>query len=218
LSKSDLAGIDYVYNAFYTSGPDIRYSFGRGAGWQTFPTYKDLMTANDGHGVQRGYLASEEIYGTLRDLEERNLIVPLVGDFAGPKALRSVARYLDLHHATVSVFYTSNVEQYLFRPTFPGGASDAWQRFYDNVAALPTDTHSTFIRAFFNNQGRLVFRGQPQPDPQPQSGVIPIPPGFVPPTGPGPRSETLLNPIALLLAAFAEGRVSTYYDVIELSR
>src|SRR5437879_12735718 len=134
------------------------------------------MIAGDGRGVRRGYLASEESSQALRDLEGRNLIVPLVGDFAGPKALRSVARYLDLHHATVSVFYTSNVEQYLFR-------GDAWQRFYDNVAALPTDTRSTFIRAYFNTQGRLAFRGQPQPDPQQQSGAIPIPPGFIPPPG-----------------------------------
>lgn len=211
LSHADLGGIDFVYRAFYSAGPELRYSFGRGSGWQPFPTYKELMTADDGRGVQRGYLASEEIYQTLRDLEERNLIVPLVGDFAGPKALRSVARYLDLHHATVSVFYTSNVEQYLFR-------GDAWQRFYDNVGALPTDTRSTFIRAFFNNQGR-VFRVPNWGQPCPQSGIVPIPsPGFVPPSGPGPRSETLLNPISLLLAAFAEGRVTNYNDVIELSR
>ncbi len=214
LSRTDLAGIDSVYRAFYSAGPDIRYSVGRSTGWQPFPTYTDLMTADDGHGVQRGYLASEEIYQTLRDLQERNLIVPLVGDFAGPKALRSVARYLGLHHATVSVFYTSNVEQYLFggRPR-----GEAWQRFYANVAALPTDARSTFIRAFFNSQGRFMFRGQVQPDPQP--GVVPIPPAIVPPPGgPGPRSETLLNPIAILLAAFAEGRIASYYDVIELSR
>jgi hypothetical protein len=209
LSKADLAAIDYVYRAFFSSGPQLRYSFGRGVGWQPFPTYKDLMTADDGHGVQRGYLASEELYGALRDIEERNLIVPLVGDFAGPKALRSVARYLDLHHATVSAFYTSNVEQYLFR-------GDAWQRFYDNVGALPIDARSTFIRAFFNNQGRLFRPPSGQPDPQ--SGVIQIPPAFGPPAAPGPRSETLLNPIGSLLAAFAEGHISNYDDVIELSR
>ena len=167
------------------------------------------MTADDGNGVQRGYLASEELYETLRDLEERNLIVPLVGDFAGPKALRSVARYLELHHAKVTAFYTSNVEQYLFR-------DDAWQRFYDNVGALPTDARSTFIRAFFNNQGRIMRLPNVQTDKQ--STVVPIPPGFAPVSGPGPRSETLLNPISLLLAAFAEGRISSYYDVIELSR
>jgi hypothetical protein len=211
LSKADLSGIDYVYRAFYSAGPDIRYSFGRGSSWQPFPTYRDLMTADDGHGVQRGYLANEEIYQTLRDLEERNLIVPLVGDFAGPKALRSIARYLDLHHARVSAFYTSNVEQYLFR-------GDAWQRFYENVGALPTDARSMFIRAFFNSQGRLFRNGPPPGQPDPQSGVIPIPNGFVPPMGPGPRSETLLNPISLLLAAYGEGRVNNYSDVIELSR
>jgi hypothetical protein len=205
LSRQDLAGIDYVFRAFYSAGPELRYSFGRGSGWQPFPTYRDLMVADDGKGVQRGYLANEELYGVLRDMHERNLIVPLVGDFAGPKALRSVARYLDLHHATVSVFYTSNVEQYLF----PGrgiNAADAWQRFYENVGALPITGSSTFIRAFFNNQGRIMRI----PSPDPQMGVTP----FVP----GPRSQTLLNPISVLLAAYAEGHISSYYDVIELSR
>ena len=153
------------------------------------------MTANDGQGLQRSYIASEELYQSLRDLEERNLIVPLVGDFAGPKALRSVARYLDLHHAKVSVFYTSNVEQYLFR-------GDAWQRFYENVAALPLDTRSTFIRAFFNNQGRVMRI------PDPQGGTMPV----------GPRSQTLLNPISVLLGAYSEGHIGTYADVIDLSR
>jgi hypothetical protein len=130
----------------------------------------------------------------LRDFEQRNLIVPLVGDFAGPKALRSVARYLDMHHATVSVFSTSNVEQYLFR-------GDSWQHFDDNVRALPIDDRSTFIRAYFPNQGR-VFRFEPG------QGQNPV----------GPRSEQLLNPIHVLLEAFSDGRLNSYFDVIDLSR
>jgi len=206
LSRSDLGGIDYVFRAFYSAGPEIRYSFGRGSGWQPFPSYRDLMTANDGQGMQRSYLASEELYQSVRDIEQRNLIVPVVGDFAGPKALRSVARYLDLHHARVTAFYTSNVEQYLFH-------GDAWQRFYENVAALPLDTRSTFIRAFFNNQGR-PFRVQGPGDPS--TGAAVTPPNLAPP--PGPRSETLLNPISMLLAAYAEGHINSYYDVVELSR
>lgn len=197
LSRSDLTGIDYVFGAFYREGPELRYSFGRGSAFQPFPSYRDLMTADDGQGKQRSYLASEELYQALRDMEERNLIIPLVGDFAGPKALRSVARYLDLHHATVSLFYTSNVEQYLFNPR-----GDAWQRFYDNVAALPITSRSTFIRAYFNNQGRVMRI----PDPG-QSGPIPL----------GPRSQTLLNPISVLLEAYGEGHINNYGDVIELS-
>jgi hypothetical protein len=194
LTSADLGGIEYVFNAFYSAGPDIRYSFGRSNGWQPFPTYRDLMIEHDLANVQRSYIASEELYGILRDMQSRNLIVPIVGDFAGPKALRSVARYLDVHHATVSVFYTSNVEQYLFR-------GDLWQRFYENVGALPIDARSTFIRAFFNNQGRIMRFEPSQPG-----------------QAPGPRSEQLLNPIHTLLAAFNEGRITSYYDVIELSR
>ena len=196
LTGEDLGSIDYVLRAFYSSGPDIRYSFGRGVGWQPFPSYADLMTADDGAGVQRSYIASNDLYGVLRDLEQRNLVVPLVGNFGGPKALRSVARYLDLHHATVSVFYTSNVEQYLFQ-------GDLWQRFYENVGALPVDARSTFIRAYFPNQGR-VFRFEPGQPGQP----APV----------GPRSDQLLNPIHVLLGAFSEGRINRYFDVIELSR
>jgi hypothetical protein len=183
-----------VFGSFYRAGADIRYSFGRGRGWQPFPTFKDLMVARDLDGVQRSYLASEDLYRTLRDIERRNLIVPLVGDFAGPKALRSVARYLDMHHATVSVFYTSNVEQYLFQ-------DNLWGAFYDNVSAMPIDARSTFVRAYFFGQGR-VFRFEP---PQPGQPV-------------GPRSEQLLNPIRALLSAYAGGRITGYSDVIELSR
>ena len=42
---------------------------------------------------------------------------------------------------TVTAFYLSNVEQYLFREI---GEAD---RFYGNVAALPTDSTSMFIRS-----------------------------------------------------------------------
>src|SRR5262245_40444297 len=43
LSGSDFGAIDYVFGAFYRAGTEIRYSFGRGRGWQPFPTFKDLM-------------------------------------------------------------------------------------------------------------------------------------------------------------------------------
>jgi hypothetical protein len=206
LTRADLGMIDYVFRAFYQTGPDIRYSFGRGSGWQPFPTYKDLMVARDAEGVERGYLASEDLYGSLRDLELRNLIVPVVGDFGGPKALRSVARFLDVHHATVSVFYTSNVEQYLFH-------DQTWQHFYENVAAMPLDRHSTFIRACFNNPGGRPMR-IPSPGPN-AGGPTAIPPAYAQPIG--PHSQTLLNPISVLLAAYSEGHINSYYDVVELS-
>jgi hypothetical protein len=70
-------------------------------------------------------------------MHEKNLIVPLVGDFAGPKAIRVAGQYLRDHGAVVKVFYTSNVEDYI---------QHVWGDFSRNVASLPLDESSTFIR------------------------------------------------------------------------
>jgi len=201
LSRDDLSSLEYVYRAFCDAGPDIRYSFGRGPGWLPFPSYRDLMLEQDGGGINQSYLASEANYRALRDLESHNLIVPLVGDFAGPKALRSVGAYLRSHRATVTAFYTSNVEQYLFR-------DNEWERFYANVGAMPLTPASTFIRAVFNNIGMRGYIVTPAPYP------LPAPPPQPPY---GPRSLTLLNPISDLLGAVHDGKIQSYRDVVELS-
>jgi hypothetical protein len=200
LVRDDLASLEYVYRAFCDAGPDIRYSFGRGPGWLPFPSYKDLMTERDGAGTNQSYLATEANYRALRDLETRNLIVPIVGDFAGPKALRSVGAYLRSHRATVTAFYTSNVEQYLFR-------DDDWQRFYANVGSMPLTPSSAFIRAVFNNIGLRGYVYTPAPYPLPS----PPQPAY------GPRSLTLLNSIPDLLAAVQAGKIQSYRDVVEFS-
>jgi hypothetical protein len=153
LTPEDVHGIEYVYSAFYTAGPDLRYSFPRGFGGRWFPSYAELMTETDAQGQARSYLASDELFQRLKEYETSNLLVPVVGDFGGDKALRSVGDYLRDHGAVVSVFYTSNVEQYLFQ-------GDAWKRFFDNVASMPLDPHATFIRAFFN-RGYGFRRGFP---------------------------------------------------------
>ena len=91
-------------------------------------------------GQLRGYLASDESFRFLKQLETDNLIVPLVGNFAGPRAIRAVGQYLKEKTATVSVFYVSNVEEYLQQD----GVLPA---FCANVASLPLDEASTFIRS-----------------------------------------------------------------------
>ena len=52
------------------------------------------MVADDGKGQDRSFSASEENFLVLRELHQKNLLVPVVGNFAGPKALRAVGRYL----------------------------------------------------------------------------------------------------------------------------
>jgi hypothetical protein len=127
LAASDRQGLETVYQTFYWSGFAVRPS----------PTYAELMLQRDGSGVERSFLSSEERYLVLRDLEQRNLVVPVVGNFEGPKAIRAVGAYLHAAGATVAAFYLSNVEQYLA----------SWDTFCRNVATLPLDPHSTFIRS-----------------------------------------------------------------------
>jgi hypothetical protein len=72
-------------------------------------------------------------------MESKNLIVPVVGDFAGPKALRAIGAWVRARRATVGVFYVSNVEQYLER-------NGVWPAFCANVATLPLSAASVFVR------------------------------------------------------------------------
>jgi hypothetical protein len=192
LSNEDRQAIEYVYRAFFAGGPDLRYSFPRPDSWRRFPSYAELQTSRDGQGVNHGYLSSEQAFRVVKDLEATNRVVPIVGDFSGDKAIRAVARYLKDRGATVTAFYTSNVEMYLFR-------NNRWTAFIENVATLPTDGHSTFIRAYFGFGAR----------------------GFSPRLMGGPggmRSAILLDPIAALVADSREGRIQSYADLANRPR
>jgi hypothetical protein len=129
LLPSDLNGIDTIYGTFYSSGFYLRPS----------PSYAELMTATDLKGNALSFLQSDDRFAVMKDLEMKNLVVPVVGDFAGPKALRAVAQYLKARGGVVGAFYLSNVEQYL-----TGGL---WNSFCRNVATMPLDEGSTFIRS-----------------------------------------------------------------------
>lgn len=188
LTEEDLRSLEYVYRAFFSEGPDLRYSFPRQQSPRWFPTYAELIMATDRTGVNHSYLADEQNFRTLREFQRNNLLIPIVGDFGGEKAIRAVGGYLTEHGATVNYFYTSNVEQYLFQ-------NDAWRRYYASVAALPVNENSTFIRAYFD------------------AGFV-FPPGIV---TPDLHSVQRLDFIRSLLKAFDAGEIGTYQDVVERS-
>jgi len=140
LHPEDIEGLDYIYKtAFLADGPDLGYAL-TGRGRVGSPSYAELMAVDDGAGKQRSYLATEESFAFIKQLESRNLIVPVVGDFAGPQALRAIGKYVRDHGATVGAFYLSNVEQYLRQ-------DGKWDTFCANVASMPLDPSSTFIRS-----------------------------------------------------------------------
>ena len=153
LTDQDKAGIHYVAQAFFKSGSDLSYTFiGPYDDFRRMPSYSDLMTESDGVSRNWNFLATEDQFQSIERMQKSNLIVPLVGDFAGPKAIRSVAQYVQEHGSTVRAFYTSNVEQYLFQD------HENWKQFYDNVLFLPTDSTSTFIRYVLNGSGYGLHR------------------------------------------------------------
>ena len=150
LSGTDLATISRFHDAFIASGPALRFNtFGR-APQPYYPDYRRLARETDRDGRQAGFLATEEAFQFVKSLEDRNLLIPLVGDFAGDRALASVAAWMTEHDETLSTLYTSNVEQYLFRD----GGFDAFAR---SVAAFPHDSRSAIVRSCFT-----CFAGHPQ--------------------------------------------------------
>src|SRR5437660_11608210 len=98
------------------------------------------MTAMGGRGGWRSYRAYEENFAFLKSLESKNLVVPVVGNFAGAKAIRAVGKYVRENGGQISAFYLSNVEQFLHQ-------DGIWDNFCRSVATLPLDESSTFIRS-----------------------------------------------------------------------
>jgi hypothetical protein len=152
LSPADLEQLESIYFAFFWQGPSLRYSTimmgfaGRRGGGSGFPTFEEMIIQTDFEGTPRSYLASEENFRIIKTMQEKNLIVPVMGNFAGPKAIRAVGRYVRARRGVIGAFYVSNVEQYLFQD----GLFDA---FAKNVATLPIDARSTFIRSVYSRFG-----------------------------------------------------------------
>jgi hypothetical protein len=167
LSKDDLQKVEYIYDIFFRAGPQIDYRFESPfpAGMAPAPNYIQAMIDTDADKKAWSFLASEENYNVVRDLQMKNLLIPIVGDFAGPTAVRKVADYVRQRNGIVSAFYVSNVEYYLGGPgtneQAPGGEASL-QRFYQNTATLPVDSSSLFIRFIGADKSRNLswWRGR----------------------------------------------------------
>ena len=96
LSSADILRMQHIYNAIYVYGPNLQYSTTQNAGRRVTrePTYADLMVATDQGGFEHSFLATEEAFAYMKTFETENRLIPLMGDFAGPKALRAVGHYL----------------------------------------------------------------------------------------------------------------------------
>ena len=96
----------------------------------------------------------DELFGDrrqllVRRLERRALVIPVVGDLAGPTALAEIGRLMTSRGDRLSAFYASNVEFYLF-------ADGKFPRFVENLERLPRGNRSLIIRSVFGGFGQAT--------------------------------------------------------------
>lgn len=184
LSSSDLETIARVHRAFYSSGLDIRYSSHYRPPRSIYPTYRDLLLERDLNGEMQNYFALEDDFRFIKKLQETDMITPVVGDLAGPHAMKAIGRYVSEAGERVSTLYVSNVEFYLTR-------QGSFERFIDNLKSLPIDSRSVIIRSYFNY-------------------YAPAHPQAVP----GHFSTQLMQRIEALLKQCASGECESYNDIV----
>jgi hypothetical protein len=145
LDAGDKKTLEVTHRAFFKGQLDVRFELKAPSG-RKYPTLRELLSAKDASGAARGFLADEESFRFLQAMEREGRIIPVVGDFAGDRALPGIAARIAEEKLTVSAFYVSNVEQYLFE-------NKVWAKWAGNVAKLPVDDQSLFIRAWLD-QGK----------------------------------------------------------------
>jgi hypothetical protein len=138
LTEHDLETIEKIHMAFFSRGLSIKYDF------IPVPTYGELLTEKDLEGKMQNFLNSAEDFRYIKQSEEENRIIPIVGDFAGSHTFKELGAFLKENNERVSVIYASNVEQYLVR-------NMDWPGFIQNVKELPLDDRAVFIRTHWSN-------------------------------------------------------------------
>ncbi len=187
LDARDRSMIDRYRSEFIADGLDTRYSSIGRNNRGDYPTFLQLIAATDRAGRDASYLAEEEPFQFVRSMEVRDLIVPVVGNVAGEKAVKAVGQWATDHHQVISAFYLSNVEQYLL------GRDGGFDEYARNVIALPRDTSSVIIRSYF---GRLGM----------------VHPLYVP--APGNISTSMIETIDSFAKRYAGGELHGYADLV----
>jgi hypothetical protein len=183
LTPADLATVARFHQAFVDAGLGLQFTSAGRAPRPYYPTLRQLVQERDLEGNQASYLAREDDFQFVKALQARDLVVPVVGDLAGPHALAAVGAEVRRRGTRVSALYASNVEDYLLRGgTFP--------RYARTVAGLPRDRRSVIIRSYFGGN----FGAAPQ-------------------AVPGYYSTQLLQTIDAFAADAAGGGYSSYRDL-----
>jgi hypothetical protein len=138
LASHDIDWIERVLKAFYTDGPEIQFWGSRSVD-AVRPSYRQLMTSTDMTAQARSFLSTDEAFGFVKAMQMRNLIIPVVGDFGGPAAIRRIGDYTRAHRDEVHAFYGSNVGVYL--------NAQQERAFCRSLATLPVANGAWYIES-----------------------------------------------------------------------
>lgn len=188
LSNADLATIASCHRQFVAAGLSLVFQARGQPPRSYYPSFRTLLRETDRDGRQLGFLATESGYQFVRSLQSRDQIVPVVGDVSGNQAMSAIAADMKARGVSLSAFYISNVEYYLYR-------NGSFARYARNLQQFPHDQRSIVIRSVFPSGGSMRL---------PQSV-----PGFY--------STSITQPFATMLEDLANGRYRSYQDLIQAS-
>jgi hypothetical protein len=185
LSPSEFDTIHRFHRAFIAAGLSLVFQAEGQPVRSYYPNLRMLLGETDRNGRQASFLASEPGYQVVRSLEARDLVIPVVGDVSGSRAMAAIAAEMSTRHEPLSAFYISNVEYYLF-------ADGRFGAFVENLKRMPATDRSTMIRSVFPSGYR----------------------GSLPQWLPGYYSASLAQPLQQMLADLAAGRYRSYTDLV----
>jgi hypothetical protein len=188
LSAPDLETMAKSRAAFVEEGLSLVFQARDQPRRSYYPTLRTLLREDDRAGHQLSFLASEPAFQFVRDLQARDLIVPVVGDVSGKHAMRAIAADMVTRGVRLSAFYISNVEYYLFQGRTFGA-------YAENVKRFPHDERSMVIRSVFPSGGSRTLSQ----------------------SVPGYYSTSLVQPFRAMLADLDAGKYNSYRDLVTAS-
>jgi hypothetical protein len=118
------------------AGPGVEARF---LALRMYPTLARQVETTSRDGGPGHFLASEASYRLVRDLELRDRVIPIVGDFAGAESLTRLGGWLRREGQRIGVVYVSDVEFFLLR-------AGRFAAYIEGLARLPIAEGAVIVR------------------------------------------------------------------------